>query len=84
MVQLNQSTAAILEPSTAAILEGNPLPSHFGHGTMVAGLIHLFAPSAKIMPLKAFNADGTADVSDKSRLSGKDARSHCRGMCLRY
>lgn len=64
IVQLNQSTAAILEQSTAAILEGNPLPSHFGHGTMVAGLIHLFAPSAKIMPLKAFNADGTANVSN--------------------
>lgn len=64
VVQLNQSTSAILEQSTAAILEGNPLPSHFGHGTMVAGLIHLFAPYAKIMPLKAFNADGTANVSD--------------------
>ena len=64
VVQLNQSTAAILEQSTAAILEGNPLPSHFGHGTMVAGLIHLFAPAAKIMPLKAFKADGTANVSD--------------------
>ena len=64
VVQLNQSTAAILEQSTAAILEGKPLPSHFGHGTMVAGLIHLFAPYAKIMPLKAFNADGSADVAD--------------------
>ena len=64
VVQLNQSTAAILEQSTAAILEGTPLPSHFGHGTMVAGLIHLFAPTAKIMPLKAFNADGTANVSN--------------------
>ena len=64
VVQLSQSTAAILEQSTAAILEGNPLPSHFGHGTMVAGLIHLVAPSAKIMPLKAFSADGTADVSN--------------------
>ena len=64
VVQLNQSTAAILEQSTAAILEGNPLPSHFGHGTMVAGLIHLFAPNARIMPLKAFNADGTANVSN--------------------
>ena len=64
VVQLNQSTAAILEQSTAAILEGNPLPSHFGHGTMVAGLIHLLAPSAKIMPLKAFSADGTANISN--------------------
>ena len=64
VVTLNQSTAAIVEQSTAALLEGNPLPSHFGHGTMVAGLIHLFAPTAKIMPLKAFNADGSADVSN--------------------
>jgi subtilisin family serine protease len=64
VVQLNQSTAAILEQSTAAILETNPVPSHFGHGTMVAGLIHLVAPTAQIMPLKAFNADGTADISN--------------------
>jgi len=36
----------------------------FGHGTMVAGLIHLVAPGAKIMPLKAFASDGTANISD--------------------
>ncbi|MGH9776060.1 MAG: S8 family peptidase [Candidatus Acidiferrales bacterium] len=63
-VQLNQSTAAILEQSTAAILEGQKLPAYFGHGTMVAGLVHLVAPSAKIMPLKAFKADGSANNSD--------------------
>ena len=54
----------MLDQSTAAMLDSNPLPSHFGHGTMVAGLIHLFAPTAKIMPLKAFHADGTANVSN--------------------
>ena len=59
---VNQSTAAILEQSTAAILEG--LPPAFGHGTMVAGLIHYVAPTARILPLKAFNADGTARLSD--------------------
>ncbi|PYU30792.1 MAG: hypothetical protein DMG28_17445 [Acidobacteria bacterium] len=61
---LNQSTAAILEQSTAAILEGQKLPAYFGHGTMVAGLVHLVAPTAKIMPLKAFNADGSAKNSN--------------------
>lgn len=61
---LNQSTAAILEQSTAAILESAQLPAAFGHGTMVAGLIHLVAPSASIMPLKAFRADGSATMSD--------------------
>lgn len=61
---LNQSTAAILEQSTAAILESAQLPAAFGHGTMVAGLVHLVAPTAWIMPLKAFKADGTAELSD--------------------
>jgi subtilisin family serine protease len=61
---LNQSTAAILEQSTAAILESAQLPAAFGHGTMVAGLVHLVAPTAWIMPLKAFRADGSADLSD--------------------
>jgi len=64
VVQLNQSTAAILDQSTAAILNSTSLPAEFGHGTMVAGLIHLVAPGAKIMPLKAFSADGSAANSD--------------------
>jgi subtilisin family serine protease len=68
VVTLNQSTAAILEQSTAAILEGLPaLPAAFGHGTMVAGLVHLIAPTAGILPLKAFNADGTSKLSDVVR-----------------
>ena len=65
---LNQSTAAILEQSTAAILEGLPPgerpPAAFGHGTMVAGLVHRVAPTARIMPLKAFRGDGTSQVFD--------------------
>jgi hypothetical protein len=61
---LNQSTVAILEQSTVAILEAAQLPAAFGHGTMVAGLIHLVAPTARIMPLKVFNADGSSDLSD--------------------
>jgi subtilisin family serine protease len=65
--QLNQSTAAILEQSTAAILEGDPLPDGFGHGTMVAGLVRLVAPTAKIMPLRAFNADGSGELYDVVR-----------------
>ena len=31
---------------------------------MVAGLVHLVAPAASIMPLKAFRADGTSNLSD--------------------
>jgi hypothetical protein len=63
-VQLNQSTVAILNQSTVAILNGTTLPAEFGHGTMVAGLIHLVAPGAQIMPLKAFAADGSSSTSE--------------------
>src|SRR5437870_13007884 len=64
IVILNQSTASILDQSTASILDTRQVPQEFGHGTMVAGIIHLVAPTAQIMPLKAFEADGTAHLFD--------------------
>ncbi len=64
LLQLNQSTVSILDQSTVSILDTTKVPKSFGHGTMVAGLIHLVAPTAKIMPLKAFKADGTSNVFD--------------------
>ena len=60
---VQQSTAAVLDQSTAAVLDGGPYGA-FGHGTMTAGLIHLVAPKAKILPLKAFSANGTASLSN--------------------
>jgi len=60
---VQQSTAAVLDQSTAAVLDGSPYVA-FGHGTMTAGLIHLVAPKAKILPLKAFSADGTGYLSN--------------------
>ncbi len=62
--QVNQSTAAVLDQSTAAVLDGNSQYAAFGHGTMVMGIIHLVAPTAQLMPLKAFHSDGTASLSD--------------------
>src|SRR6266568_3134393 len=62
--QVNQSTAAVLDQSTAAVLDGNSQYAAFGHGTMVMGIIHLVAPTAQLMPLKAFHSDGTALLSD--------------------
>jgi subtilisin family serine protease len=67
VVSLNQSTAAILEGDRASQLAGRTFPRAFGHGTMVAGLVRLVAPQARIMPLKAFNADGTSTMSDLVR-----------------
>ena len=60
---VNQHTAAMLDQHTAAMLDGSPYAA-FGHGTEVVGVIHLVAPTAHIMPLKAFRADGTGDLSD--------------------
>ena len=64
IVVLNQSTASILDQSTASILDIRQVPQAFGHGTMVAGIIHLVAPTAQIMPLKAFKVDGTSNLFD--------------------
>jgi subtilisin family serine protease len=56
---LDQRTVAVLDQRTVAVLDGGSY-SDFGHGTMTAGIVHLVAPEAKIMPLKAFTAAGTA------------------------
>jgi subtilisin family serine protease len=60
---VQQSTAAVLDQSTAAVLDGSPYVA-FGHGTMTAGLVHLVVPKAKILPLKAFSANGTGYLSN--------------------
>jgi subtilisin family serine protease len=59
---LNQSTTSILDQSTTSILDSTL--AEFGHGTMTAGIVHLVAPTAQIMPLKAFHADGSSNLSD--------------------
>lgn len=62
-VVVQQSSAAILDQSSAAILDGGPY-SAFGHGTMTTGLVHLVAPKAEILPLKAFSSSGTGYVAN--------------------
>src|SRR5260370_26831754 len=68
IANVNQSTAAVLDQSTAAVLDCNGASpcqyAAFGHGTMVMGVIHLVAPQAQLLPLKAFHSDGTASLSD--------------------
>jgi subtilisin family serine protease len=61
---VNQSSAAILDQSSAAILDQKPQYAAFGHGTMVMGLVHLVAPMANLLPLKAFSSDGTGYLSN--------------------
>jgi subtilisin family serine protease len=54
---LNQAMASLLDDD----LNG-PFPSALGHGTLVAGIIHLFAPEARIVPIKAFDAYGNTTL----------------------
>jgi Subtilase family len=63
-VQVNQESAAILDQPSAQILNTNTQLAAFGHGTMVMGVIHLVAPTAQLLPLKAFKSDGTANLSN--------------------
>lgn len=62
---LNQSSTSILDQSSTSILDSTL--AEFGHGTMTAGIVHLVAPTASIMPLKAFRADGSSKLSNLIR-----------------
>jgi subtilisin family serine protease len=65
-VDLNGTTIAMLNQSSVALLDGLG-NADFGHGTMTAGIVHLVAPTAKIMPLVAFSSDGTGYLSNVIR-----------------
>src|SRR5262249_61828517 len=65
-IKVNQSTMAVVNGNGAATLS-EPQYAAFGHGTMTSGIAPLAAPTAKILPLKAFRADGTGNLSDVLR-----------------
>jgi subtilisin family serine protease len=60
---VQQSSVAVLDQSSVAVLDGGPYAA-FGHGTMTAGCVHLVAPKASILPLKAFTSNGTGYLSN--------------------
>jgi subtilisin family serine protease len=80
---VNQRTVAVLDQRTVAVLD-NQKYSAFGHGTMTAGLVHLVAPQAKIMPLKAFHADGSAYSSDILRAIYYAVRNGAKVMNMSF
>ena len=63
---VNLATMAGVDQASASVLNQ---PGHvaFGHGTMVAGVVNLVAPSARIMPLKAFDDNGEGYTSNVIR-----------------
>lgn len=82
-VQVNQSTIAVLDQSTIAVLD-TPQYAAFGHGTLVAGVVHLVAPRATILPLKAFRADGTGYLSDVIRAIYYAARTNAKVINMSF
>ena len=80
---VNQRTVAVLDQRTVAVLDG-PQYAAFGHGTMTAGVVHLVAPQAKIMPLKAFRANGTGYDSDVLRAIYYAVKNGARVMNMSF
>jgi subtilisin family serine protease len=64
--RVNQHSIAMVDQHSIAMVDG-PQYSAFGHGTMVAGVLHLVVPTTLILPVKAFHADGTGYLSDVVR-----------------
>ncbi|HEX7797446.1 MAG TPA: S8 family serine peptidase, partial [Vicinamibacterales bacterium] len=80
---VNQSTAAVVDQSTAAVVDSNQYAA-YGHGTMVAGIIHLVAPKAMILPMKAFGADGSGYTSDVLRAIYKSVQQNARVLNMSF
>ena len=80
---VNQSTAAVVDQSTAAVVDDSK-NAGFGHGTMVAGVIHLVAPKALILPLKAFRADGSGYTSDVIRAIYKAVNANAKVLNMSF
>jgi subtilisin family serine protease len=58
---LDQSSASFLDQSSASFLDGSVNPA-YSHATLTAGVIAAIAPDAMIMPLRAFDDNGAADL----------------------
>jgi subtilisin family serine protease len=67
-IVLNQETTPFVDQETTPFVDQETTPfvdgKYWGHGTMVAGLVHLVAPNARILPLRAFKSDGSGSLAD--------------------
>ena len=81
--QVNQSTMAVVNGNGVDTLSQQQYQA-FGHGTMVSGVIHLVAPTATILPLKAFRADGAGKLSDVLRAMYYAVRSNAKVINMSF
>jgi subtilisin family serine protease len=80
---VNQSTAALVDEIAAGELNSLQYAA-FGHGTMVAGVIHLVAPRAMIMPMKAFQASGMGYMSDVLRAIYRSVQKNAKILNMSF
>jgi subtilisin family serine protease len=60
---LDQSTTSFLDQSTTSFLNTSAPINEYGHGTMTAGIVHLVAPTARLLPVKVFDVNGGSCLS---------------------
>jgi hypothetical protein len=67
-VLVNQETSPFIDQETSPFIDQETSPFidgiAFGHGTMVAGLVHRVAHDAKLVPIRAFLNDGSGSIAD--------------------
>jgi subtilisin family serine protease len=64
-IVLNQETTPFVDQETTPFVDGSrKVPKAWYHATAVASIIRLVAPNVRIMPLKAFNSDGSGTMAD--------------------
>jgi subtilisin family serine protease len=83
-LQVSPSFAAVVTAAGATALASNPNYADFGHGTMTAGIVHMVAPKAKILPLKAFSSNGTGYLSNIVRAVYFAAAQHSNVLSMSF
>jgi hypothetical protein len=68
-VLLNQETSPFIDQETSPFIDQETSPfidsgAAYGHGTMVAGLVHRIAPGATLVPIRAFHNNGSGSMAD--------------------
>ncbi len=66
---LNQETSPFVDQETSPFVDQETSPFvdtgvAYGHGTMVAGIVHLVAPNVRIVPVRAFDNNGSGTMAD--------------------
>jgi subtilisin family serine protease len=83
VANINKTKMVAATPSTGAVLD-SPTDDGFGHGTMVLGIVHLVAPTARLLPLKAFRSDGTGYTSDIIRAVYYAVQNHANVINMSF